>query len=451
VTPVPKILMIAYYFPPLGGGGVPRPLKFCKYLPEFGWDVVVLTAKNGVGPVYDKTLLDELNSYKNVKVYRTISFELGALKNLFKKIFFDNSNTKNQSAPIERQEKKYREIKTQKKGYLKRIFSKCYDLLFKLQKFLCVPDDKILWAIPSFFSALRIIKKEKPDMIFVTLPPYSSFILAVLLKKFLGVKLITDYRDPWNTEFDKKGINYLIEKWCLKNCDGYVYAVEQINQWLLKLYNIRNIQTELITNGYDEDDYKNIEPIKFDKWTMISGGDLYGEENIYFFKILEEFLSENSEIKNNFQLIICSNKQKWFEDYLKHSQIKENIINLGILPKKEYLRYVAGADCACIFTYAYYNTSNQIQLHGRVFDYLVLNKKLLVIGKEEKNNTLLNFLKMNDFNFIFSGQENKQDIKEKLYFIFRNSNNLKIENKNIEKYSRKELTKKLNEYLRNIL
>jgi len=74
-----------------------------------------------------------------------------------------------------------------------------------------------------------------------------------------------------------------------------------------------------------------------------------------------------------------------------------------------------------------------------------------VIGKEEKNNTLLNFLKMNDFNFIFSGQENKQDIKEKLYFIFRNSNNLKIENKNIEKYSRKELTKKLNEYLRNIL
>ncbi|HOK42022.1 MAG TPA: hypothetical protein PLD27_13410, partial [bacterium] len=207
VTPVPKILMIAYYFPPLGGGGVPRPLKFCKYLPKFGWQPIVLTSKNGVGPVYDKTLLDELNTYKDVKVYRTLSFELGALKKLLLRQSakqLERSEKQNIDSKIENS----RHIIEQKNNtkspnticrFTKRIitlfFQKIYNLIFIFLKKICIPDDKILWALPSFFAALRIIKKENPDLIFVTIPPYSSFILGALLKKCTGKKLVVDYRD----------------------------------------------------------------------------------------------------------------------------------------------------------------------------------------------------------------------------------------------------------------
>ena len=445
-----KILIVAYYFPPLGGGGVPRPLKFCKYLPEFGWQPIVLTPKNGVGPVYDQTLLDELNSYKNVKVYRTLSFELGAIKklvklrissliNYIKKFLGLKAQTISQSDDTKNRQSVNSSIRQSENSSIRQFINYIYNLLFEFQKFICIPDDKILWALPSIFSALRIIKKEKPDLIFATIPPYSNFVLAVLLKKLTGLNLIVDYRDPWNIPDTKKNIlNFQLEKWCLKNSDKLTYVVPIIKDWLAEQFAINHIDFKLIYNGYDEDDYKDIEPIKFDKWTMIAGGDLYEADNIYFFKLLEDFLFEYPEIKKDFQLVICSNYQKWFDDYLKGTPIKENIINLGVLPKKEYLRYVKGADCACIFAYADYQNDYQIQLHGRVFDYLVLNKNLFVVGSE--NSTLFRFLTENSIEFEFVEKSNFRKFKEKLFTIYKRNYILNTKKIDKENFSRRNLS-----------
>ena len=232
----------------------------------------------------------------------------------------------------------------------------------------------------------------------------------------------------------------------MKNSDKLTYVVPIIKDWLAEQFAINHIDFKLIYNGYDEDDYKDIEPIKFDKWTMISGGDLYGQANIYFFKIVEEFLLENPEIKKDFQLVICSNYQKWFDDYLKGTPIKENIINLGVLPKKEYLRYVKGADCACIFAYADYQNDYQIQLHGRVFDYLVLNKNLFVVGSE--NSTLFRFLTENSIEFEFVEKNDLNNYKKKLNKIYTNKN-FAIRKNDIKFAERKELTKRLSEFISN--
>ncbi len=395
-----KVLIIAYYFPPLGGGGVQRPLKFCKYLPEFGWQPVVLTAKNGVGPVYDQTLLDELNTYKDVKVYRTFSFELGAIKKILKLRISELANyLKNRifKRQCRTQNAPRREIFERFKGSdirqsvnpsilqsinsaLKKVFDFCYDTLFKFQKICCIPDDKILWAVPSLFSALCIIKKEKPDLIFVTVPPYSSFMLGVLLKIFSGKKLLVDYRDPWTLPYNKKLSDTIIENWCLKNTKNLVYAVPKIFDWIQELFNksltMNNINHRLIYNGFDETDYEKISAVEFDKFTLISGGDLYGEENIYFFQFLEKIVSKNKDMFENFQFILCCNPKKWFEEYLKKSSISDKIIYKKYLPKKEYLSLLKGADMVSLFTGFY---AEDIELHGRIFDYLFFQKKILVV------------------------------------------------------------------------
>ncbi len=224
----------------------------------------------------------------------------------------------------------------------------------------------------------------------------------------------------------------------MKNTDKLVYAFPTIKEWLDKQFDINHIKTKLIYNGYDEDDYKNIEPIKFDKWTMIAGGDLYEADNIYFFKLLEDFLFEYPEIKKNFQIVICSNYKKWFEDYLKTSPIKENIINLGILPKKEYLRYVKGADYACIFTYANYKNDFLIQLHGRIFDYLFLEKNIFVVGSE--NSTLFRFLTENSIEFEFVEKSNFRKFKEKLFTIYKRNYILNTKKIDKENFSRRNLS-----------
>lgn len=484
-----KVLIIAYYFPPLGGGGVQRPLKFCKYLAEFGWKPIVLTAKNGVGPVYDETLIDELNTYKDVKVYRTFSFELGAIKN-----FFLGRRTKGEEQSVKREqgtgeikedirgrsaqstESREQSKSTRKqteensvKHYvnkfqddkkservkkrnifnffkLKFFFQIFYNLLFAVLKKICIPDDKILWALPSFFSAVRIIKKENPDLIFVTIPPYSSFILGVLLKKWTGKKLVVDYRDPWNIpNADNKFLNFKFEKWCLNNTAQIIYVVPKIKDWLQKLFEIKIPAAELIYNGYDEDDYKNIEYYKPEKWTIVSGGDLYGPENIYFFYIFDEFIDENPEIKNNMEFIICSYKKKWLDDFLDRSKNRDVYNFKGALPKKKYLKLVKNSDIVALFTGFY---QENIEIHGRLFDYLYLNKKILpVLNENSAHENLLKYIIPNIE--IFRNNE-KEEIKMFLKKAYLSRDKINLENYNIAGFSRKNSTAKISEIFRNL-
>lgn len=457
-----KILIIAYYFPPLGGGGVQRPLKFCKYIPNFGFKPIVLTSKNGVGPVYDETLLDELNSYKDVKIYRTLSYELGGIKKLLfgQRAKGAGQRAKGKGQSVKREESlefgvriSERKITVKINKLTKKIqifLQKIYNALFLIIKKISIPDDKIYWTLPTLFSAIKIIKKENIDLIFITIPPNSSFILGILLKKFTGKKLVVDYRDPWNTPHTRRCLNYLLEKWGLKNCNGIVYAWPGISNILTDLFNniFSSKKSALIYNGFDEDDYKNISSKNFNKFTIISGGELYDSKNIYFFKIVEELLMEHPEIRNNFQIIILSNYHKWFEDYLKKSTIKDNIISLGILPKKKYLSFVKGANLAVIFSHPKKN--GNMAIHGRIFDYLYLKKKVLIIDFKESE--IINLAKkVSNAEIYFA--EQKKEIKQYLFTIIKNRNNnseLSIVNNKFNLFSRKAQTKNLATFFNNL-
>src|SRR3990170_4334961 len=134
-----KVLVIAYYFPPLGMGGVQRTLKFCKYLPDFGWKPIILTVK-GIGYIaHDPSLLEEVRG--KGEIYRSIN-----------PLEFLARSTKHESLPAGMQARSTMKI---------------------LSSWFLFPDSKIFWFPSASLNGLKIIQKEKIDLLFATAPPYT--------------------------------------------------------------------------------------------------------------------------------------------------------------------------------------------------------------------------------------------------------------------------------------
>ena len=174
--PLKKVLIITYYWPPAGGPGVQRVLKFAKYLPEFGWQPIILTVENGEYPAIDESLLKEIP--QGIKVYKTKSFEPFTI---YRKFFSDK---KNQPIPVG--------ILAQSGGSLKKRIANFIRLNF------IIPDAKIGWKFSAVKEGQKIIDLEKPDLIFSSSPPPTTHLIAKTLAKRNKIKWIADLRDPWS-------------------------------------------------------------------------------------------------------------------------------------------------------------------------------------------------------------------------------------------------------------
>lgn len=173
-TPIRRVLVVAYVFPPAGGAGVQRVTKFVKYLPEFGWDCSVLTVANPSVPVFDETLARDVPESTVVRLAKTL--EPGyALKNAVS-AGSGGSNTARQTG-----------------GFRKLLKS----AVRAAGNAILQPDAQILWYPGAVKEGLQLLSELKHDAIFVTAPPFSSFVTGAALSRRSGLPLIVDYRDEW--------------------------------------------------------------------------------------------------------------------------------------------------------------------------------------------------------------------------------------------------------------
>ena len=233
-----KVLIITYYFPPIGMGGVQRVSKFAKYLPHFDWEPIVITVKDISYYFYDKSLL---NDVKDVKIIRTESLDPLRISMILKKFFQIKRNKINE---------RYKE------GYFKKIYN-------IINKWFLIPDSKILWVPFAIVSALKVIKKENIKLIFTTSPPNSCHLAGLFLKKLIKVKWISDFRDYWSMNgiskyptFFHRFINDFIKKKIIKNADCIIAVSNGIIDEM-KRHSVSH-KFYLITNGFDCDDFLNI-------------------------------------------------------------------------------------------------------------------------------------------------------------------------------------------------
>ncbi|SMP44191.1 Glycosyltransferase involved in cell wall bisynthesis [Neorhodopirellula lusitana] len=174
-----RVLFISYAFPPTGGGGVQRAVKFTKYLPQFGWEPTVLTVANPSVPVQDDSLLADVNP--NIQIVRARTWEPGYR---WKRRFAGSrKSTSEDSIDGSRTAVNW---KQSLKGWTRER------AMLWMQ-----PDPQVLWNRSAFRVASRVLKRQHHDAVFVTGPPFSSFLLGCDLKRKFGVPLILDFRDEW--------------------------------------------------------------------------------------------------------------------------------------------------------------------------------------------------------------------------------------------------------------
>ncbi|MDH4222933.1 MAG: hypothetical protein OEV55_05265 [candidate division Zixibacteria bacterium] len=433
-----KVLIISYYFPPLGMGGVQRVSKFVKYLPSFDWEPVVLTVKDIEYFSQDPSLLDELP--EGLKIHRTCSLDPLRLIFIFKKIF-----KRTQSDP----DPAYfgtrggtLRIKKNKKG---KWFGSS---LLKLINFFSFPDNKIGWFPFALLKGLRLCKNEKIDLLFTTSPPLTSHLTGFFLKIITGIKWVADYRDSYLTYEDLKNYSPLkkffikcLQKLFLKKADGVIAINQSIASGLKGISaDIKNV--EVITNGYDQTDFDfNVEKSK-DIFRIIYFGtfspDCPAEP---FLKALHILLQQNKipveKIRfTHIGLSMGIDLERSVEKY----ELKEITELKGYRSHKEGVRELLKSNLALLSV----AESAQVITTGKIFEYLGAKIPILAIVPTEGEAGRLT--KSLGAGRVIS-PSNITGIEDAILTFYREfegkSSHLKIYPDEVERYEKKYLTSKL--------
>jgi glycosyltransferase involved in cell wall biosynthesis len=401
-----KVLIIAYHYPPLGGGGVFRTLKFTKYLPEFGFQPHVLTVKNPIYRTKDPSLIREIPS--EAKVYRTFSFEHRILR-----------------APR---------------------------LLNLTLKWFYIPEENTGWIPFAARQGEKIIKKENIDIIYATAPLNTSLLIGFLLKKKTGKPLVVDYRDPWTqnvfvkypTKFHRR-IEEKMEKLVLTTADYIIVTTEPMRLKLVEKYPFIREKIETITNGFDPEDFDGLtRKDNKEKFTITYTGYLYGlRTGKYFFTALKELLEEKTELRSKIQVLFAGPPSKQVALFIEERGLQNVVKLLGYRSHRESLQLMANSDVLLLIIAAeesYDEKTGPLMTPGKMFEYLGAKKPILALIPQGIAAELIRSTKTG----VIVPPKNTSSIKQAIFKLFQDwkKGNLVIES-NVFEYDRKVLTAKL--------
>ena len=357
-----KVLFCAYIFPPLGGGGVQRSLKFVKYLRKFGYEPVVLTVgKNDGSVIEDNSMLAELED--DIKVIR-IDYN----------IFLPELMSKEEQ----------QEIFNLYMGVMQ-----SENWINEYQQYTrLVPDDKIVWVNQCLKEIESIIDLKDIDIVFTTGNPFSSFFLGYYIKKKYGMKWVMDYRDPWmcndyyienfyKSVKDTVELQRQLENKLVSLCDCIVGASD-LKEDFVKKYNIESDKFVEITNGYDEDDFKDIkiEEVGNASFTLCYNGRIYGNRNpVFLLRIINRLIEEKKIDSGKIQWNFNGGIEGRWKELLKQEDLYNIIHYNGSLSHKESIVSAINADLLILFGEEGMGTI--IVYTGKLFEYLRMKKPIL--------------------------------------------------------------------------
>ena len=366
-----KVLVVTYYWPPAGGPGVQRVLKFIKYLAEFGWQPIVLTVKCGEYHAIDESLDDEIS--ETVKIYKTNAIEP---HKLYKK-FSGMKQTEN--VP-------YGVLVEKNISWKKR-------LSFWIRANLFIPDARIGWIPFAVKKGKKIIENHKIDVIFSSAPPPTVHLISKKLSKWSGIKWVADFRDPWtgiyyfedyNRLAISKKIDEALERSVLKSADA-VSSVSNLDveeDYVLKVPNKQKYF--YIPNGYDESDFKDYSVSdsfhsNSNKFNIMHLGTVSEERNPKnLFKAIKKLNNNKLINQENFSVTFVGNiEPSIIEEYMNHN-IEKYITLIPYVSHEKIFTYMKG--CTILLLLITNTNRNKGIVPGKTFEYLRSGKPLLVFG-----------------------------------------------------------------------
>jgi len=413
-----NVLVIAYYYPPMGLSGVQRTLKFTKYLKNYGWEPVVLTTAETGYFAHDDFLLKEVEE-NNIKVVRVggndINSRLGKKGTI--------------KMPPE---------------YLRKILSRLIYTFF-------IPDNKTGWCKKAIVKAREILSSDKFEMIYVSGPPFSSFIMAAKLKAEFNLPLIVDYRDLWyGSQFAFYPTPFHIylhkrkEYKVLKAADKIIATNRKVKEKILNYYKFLTFEDiYIIPHGFDPRDFDNLIPEQKNNNKMILAYSGIFYEFItpkYFLKGFKKLSIERPDIAANIELHFVGLLRRENEKLIRKLGLQSFVKQHGYLNHRDALIKTISSDVLWLMV----GKSRNIETHsaGKLYEYFGTGKPILACLPD---GALKNAAEEYGASFI-TEPDNVNQIKDALIKIFElyKSQSLPAPNKEfVEKHRRDYLTELL--------
>lgn len=449
-----KVLIIAYHFPPQGGGGVQRTLKFSRYLPLFGWEPVILTVSNPDSSVWDYSLIKEVPN--EIRVFRVPSFEFSRWEKRFFSLF--KSGARKDVEKKENGSDFVNEARISASG-LRGLLKKIY---LSLTGWLRIPDDKVGWNPFALFEGLALVHSKKIGLIYTSSPPHSSHLVGLLLSRLTGKPWVADFRDDWLendiwistlSRFRLRLERYLANE-VFTNASYIIANTEHQQQTYTKNYpDAKRIET--INNGYDAEDIKEARHQE-DRWQdgklhLCHTGYFYPGTALTFFETLREFFLESPEFRGKIQLDLVGFLEEEYQNWIISNQLAQEIkpwgyvdhqTSIKFLLKSHLLLYLIGSD----------GEVWKGEVAGKLYEYLASGKPILAFApKDGESEKIISQANSGWVLDLKDRQGVKSKLKEISGLFF--TGKLKIEqNKSyIEGFERKNLTRKLSQVFENCL
>jgi len=430
-----NLLIIAYYFPPSGGPGVQRVLKHIKYLPEFGWNPIVLTVENGEYQAIDKSLLKEIPESTIVRKSRI--FEPYDIYRKFtgrkKGEALDVNNIKNDN---------------QKSPFVDRIAELIRATIF-------IPDARIGWFFSAKKEAKKILKEYKIDAIYSSSPPYTCSVIANSLQKETKLPWVAGFRDPW-TGFLTTPNRWLIPAAIDRSMEHRVFknatAVEAAWQGIIKdafwkYDDLDESKFHHVPNGYDSSDFPEGEYVRNEKFTLTYTGSLYGRRNPKsLFEAIEKLIQMGKIDKEKLKLVFVGRFGEEVEEMFENASFKECIETVGYVTHKESISYLIKSE-ALLLIVDEAKESEEI-VPGKVYEYLGTMRPLFAIAPNES--AIAELIYETEAGLV-AHQSEIDKIAENLFEFYHHwEKSLPLTEPNvkaIEQYERRNASKKLAEIL----
>ena len=420
-----KVLVIAYYWPPAGGPGVQRWLKFVKYLPDFDIQPIVYVPKNPSYPLVDKDLINEVP--EGIRILKQpINEPYGWASLLSKK------KTKTISSGI---------IPDKQPTFVEKV------LLWVRGNFF-IPDARKFWVKPSIHFLAKVIADEGIKTIITTGPPHSLHLIGLGLKKRYDIHWIADFRDPWTsigyhkklrlTSFARRKHQNL-EKEVLVMADKIVVTSHRTKK---EFEAITPKPIKVITNGYDDD----LQPVSLDSEFTIShiGSLLTGRNPKGLWQAVKELITENEAFQRALSIQLAGVVGGEVLQSIQEFGLESCTKMLGYLSHEKVLELQQKSQVLLLLEIDSEETKGIIP--GKLFEYLNAKRPILAIGpKDWEAGEMVEHSEAG----VFCLQEDKEGIKTVLldWFNRYEKGNLECHSKGVEKFHRKALTESLAKFI----
>jgi glycosyltransferase involved in cell wall biosynthesis len=355
-----RALIVSYYFPPAGGGGVQRVLKLCKHLPAFGWDVDVLAPDDPKWMAHDPGLAAEIPSGTVVHRAR-----------------YRGPSDERPAADVLAGTAGLRGVATRAGLYGRQLL---------------VPDPRVVWVPDAARAAVRIVRERSASVVLTTSPPSSAHLIGNLVARRTGVPWIADLRDSWlanpHRRYERRSVRAkraVLETMARRTFAG-VSALTAVTETIAdeaRALAPKGTPSAVISNGCDFDEFAGLEHEPSGRLRILHAGFFFGVRSPRpFLEALARLLADRPELRETIEARFVGGFRTADREWAETLGLGAALRIDGFLPHDQALAAMKGADALLLLIPRAGGLGRSV-LSGKLFEYLAAERPVLALVPPE--------------------------------------------------------------------